>query len=149
MLTGFNFEGGSVVTPEFFALFIALSTYTGAYIAENVRSGIQAVEKGQIEAGRTLGLSPFNILRFIIIPNAMRVIIPPLTNQYLTLTKNSSLAAAIAYPDIVLVFAGTALNQTGQAVEILLMVMLVYLLISLLIAVAMSFYNRRFLMVER
>ena len=102
MLTGFNFEGGSVVTPEFFALFIALSTYTGAYIAENVRSGIQAVEKGQIEAGRTLGLSPFNILRFIIIPNAMRVIIPPLTNQYLTLTKNSSLAAAIAYPDIVL-----------------------------------------------
>jgi general L-amino acid transport system permease protein len=149
VLTGFNFEGGSVVTPEFFALFIALSTYTGAYIAENVRSGIQAVEKGQIEAGRTLGLSPFNILRFIIIPNAMRVIIPPLTNQYLTLTKNSSLAAAIAYPDIVLVFAGTALNQTGQAVEILLMVMLVYLLISLLIAVAMSFYNRRFLMVER
>ncbi len=149
MLTGFNFEGGSVITPEFFALFIALSTYTGAYIAENVRSGIQAVEKGQIEAGRTLGLSSFNILRFIIIPNAMRVIIPPLTNQYLTLTKNSSLAAAIAYPDIVLVFAGTALNQTGQAIEILLMVMLVYLLISLLIALAMNFYNKRFLLVER
>ncbi len=112
-------------------------------------SGIQAVEKGQIEAGRTLGLSSFNILRFIIIPNAMRVIIPPLTNQYLTLTKNSSLAAAIAYPDIVLVFAGTALNQTGQAIEILLMVMLVYLLISLLIALAMNFYNKRFLLVER
>ena len=149
ILSGFNFEGGSVVTPEFFALFIALSTYTGAYIAENVRSGIQAVEKGQIEAGRTLGLSSFNILRFIIIPNAMRVIIPPLTNQYLTLTKNSSLAAAIAYPDIVLVFAGTALNQTGQAIEILLMVMLVYLLISLLIATAMNFYNKRFLLVER
>lgn len=149
VLTGFNFEGGSVITPEFFALFIALSTYTGAYIAENVRSGIQAVEKGQIEAGRTLGLSSVNILRFIIIPNAMRVIIPPLTNQYLTLTKNSSLAAAIAYPDIVLVFAGTALNQTGQAIEILLMVMLVYLLISLLIALAMNFYNKRFLLVER
>jgi general L-amino acid transport system permease protein len=149
VLTGFNFEGGTVITPEFFALFIALSTYTGAYIAENVRSGIQAVEKGQVEAGHALGLSPFNIMRFIIIPNAMRVIIPPLTNQYLTLTKNSSLAAAIAYPDIVLVFAGTALNQTGQAIEILLMVMLVYLSISLVIALLMNIYNKRFLLVER
>jgi general L-amino acid transport system permease protein len=149
VLSGFNFKGGTVITPEFFALFIALSTYTGAYIAENVRSGIQSVGKGQIEAGQTLGLSPFNIMRFIIIPNAMRVIIPPLTNQYLTLTKNSSLAAAIAYPDIVLVFAGTALNQTGQAIEILLMVMLVYLLISLFIALTMNIYNKRFLLVER
>jgi len=149
VLTGFNFEGGGVITPEFFALFIALSTYTGAYIAENVRSGIQSIDKGQIEAARAIGLSPFTIMRFIIIPNAMRVIIPPLTNQYLTLTKNSSLAAAIAYPDIVLVFAGTALNQTGQAVEILLMVMLVYLLISLTIALLMNIYNKRFLLVER
>lgn len=149
VLSGFNFEGGGVITPEFFALFIALSTYTGAYIAENVRSGIQSIDKGQIEAARAIGLSPLTIMRFIIIPNAMRVIIPPLTNQYLTLTKNSSLAAAIAYPDIVLVFAGTALNQTGQAVEILLMVMLVYLLISLVIALLMNIYNKRFLLVER
>lgn len=148
-LSGFNFEGGAIITPEFFALFIALSTYTGAYIAENVRSGIQSVEKGQIEASRALGLSYVNIMRFIIIPNAMRVIIPPLTNQYLTLTKNSSLAAAIAYPDIVLVFAGTALNQTGQAIEILLMVMLVYLCISLAIALFMNIYNKRFILVER
>ncbi len=148
-LAGFNFEGGGVITPEFFALFIALSTYTGAYIAENVRSGIQSIDKGQIEAARAIGLSPFNIMRFIIIPNAMRVIIPPLTNQYLTLTKNSSLAAAIAYPDIVLVFAGTALNQTGQAVEILFMVMMVYLFISLVIALLMNIYNKRFLLVER
>ncbi len=148
-LTGFNFEGGGVITPEFFALFIALSTYTGAYIAENVRSGIQSIDKGQVEAARAIGLSPFNIMRFIIIPNAMRVIIPPLTNQYLTLTKNSSLAAAIAYPDIVLVFAGTALNQTGQAVEILLMVMLVYLFISLVIALLMNIYNKHFLLIER
>jgi general L-amino acid transport system permease protein len=149
VLTGFNFEGGAVITPEFFALFIALSTYTGAYIAENVSSGIQSVEKSQVEAGRALGLSPFNIMRFIIIPNAMRVIIPPLTNQYLSLTKNSSLAAAIAYPDIVLMFAGTALNQTGQAIEILLMIMLVYLLISLVIALLMNIYNKRFLLVEK
>ncbi len=148
-LSGFNFEGGIVVTPEFFALCLALSTYTGAYIAENVRSGILSVDKGQIDAARALGLRSLQIMRLIIIPNAMRVIIPPLTNQYLTLTKNSSLAAAIAYPDIVLVFAGTALNQTGQAVEILLMVMLVYLFISLVIALLMNIYNKRFLLVER
>ncbi len=148
-LSGFNFEGGFVVTPEFFALCLALSTYTGAYIAENVRSGILSVDKGQIDAARALGLRSLHIMRLIIIPNAMRVIIPPLTNQYLTLTKNSSLAAAIAYPDIVLVFAGTALNQTGQAVEILLMVMLVYLFISLVIALLMNIYNKRFLLVER
>ncbi len=148
-LQGFNFEGGWVISPEFFALFIALSTYTGAYIAENVRSGIQSIKKGQIEAGRSLGLNSFQIMRFIIIPNALRVIIPPLTNQYLNLTKNSSLAAAIAYPDLVLVFAGTALNQTGQAVEILLMIMLVYLLISLLISAFMNWYNSHVKIVER
>ncbi len=148
-LRGFNFSGGGVVTPEFFALFLALSTYTGAYIAENVRSGLLSVDKGQIEAARAIGLRPWQTLRLVIIPNAMRVIIPPLTNQYLTLTKNSSLAAAIAYPDIVLVFAGTALNQTGQAVEILLMVMLVYLFLSLVIALLMNAYNRRFLLVGR
>lgn len=148
-LQGFNFEGGFVLSPEFFALFLALSTYTGAYIAENVRSGIQSIGKGQIEAGLSVGLSRFQIMRFIVIPNAMRVIIPPLTNQYLNLTKNSSLAAAIAYPDLVLVFAGTALNQTGQAVEILLMVMLVYLFISLLISLFMNWYNKKMKIVER
>jgi general L-amino acid transport system permease protein len=142
-LKGFNFEGGSRVIPEFVALTLALSTYTGAFIAENVRAGILAVHKGQMEAGASLGLTRGAILRLIVVPQALRVILPPLTNQYLNLTKNSSLAVAIGYPDLVSVFAGTALNQTGQAIEIIGITMGVYLLISLVTSVIMSFYNWR------
>lgn len=142
-LKGFNFAGGSRVIPEFVALTLALSTYTGAFIAENVRSGILAVHKGQMEAGSSLGLTRGATLRLIVVPQAMRVILPPLTNQYLNLTKNSSLAVAIGYPDLVSVFAGTALNQTGQAIEIIAITMSVYLLISLVTSALMSFYNWR------
>jgi general L-amino acid transport system permease protein len=142
-LKGFNFAGGSRVIPEFVALTLALSTYTGAFIAENVRSGILAVHKGQMEAGSSLGLTRGATLRLIVVPQAMRVILPPLTNQYLNLTKNSSLAVAIGYPDLVSVFAGTALNQTGQAIEIIAITMGVYLLISLVTSALMSFYNWR------
>jgi len=142
-LKGFNFEGGSRVIPEFVALTLALSTYTGAFIAENVRAGILAVHKGQMEAGASLGLTRGAILRLIVVPQALRVILPPLTNQYLNLTKNSSLAVAIGYPDLVSVFAGTALNQTGQAIEIIGITMGVYLMISLVTSVIMSFYNWR------
>ena len=142
-LKGFNFAGGSRVIPEFVALTLALSTYTGAFIAENVRSGILAVHEGQMEAGSSLGLTRGATLRLIVVPQAMRVILPPLTNQYLNLTKNSSLAVAIGYPDLVSVFAGTALNQTGQAIEIIAITMGVYLLISLVTSALMSFYNWR------
>jgi general L-amino acid transport system permease protein len=142
-LKGFNFAGGSRVIPEFVALTLALSTYTGAFIAENVRAGILAVHKGQMEAGSSLGLARGATLRLIVVPQAMRVILPPLTNQYLNLTKNSSLAVAIGYPDLVSVFAGTALNQTGQAIEIIAITMGVYLLISLVTSALMSFYNWR------
>jgi general L-amino acid transport system permease protein len=142
-LKGFNFAGGSRVIPEFVALTLALSTYTGAFIAEVVRAGILAVHKGQMEAGASLGLSRGTTLRLIVVPQAMRVILPPLTNQYLNLTKNSSLAVAIGYPDLVSVFAGTALNQTGQAIEIIGITMGVYLLISLVTSAIMSFYNWR------
>jgi general L-amino acid transport system permease protein len=143
VLRGFNFAGGSRIIPELVALTLALSTYTGAFIAEVVRSGILAVHKGQMEAGSSLGLSRGATLRLIVIPQAMRVILPPLTNQYLNLTKNSSLAVAIGYPDLVSVFAGTSLNQTGQAIEIIGITMGVYLLISLVTSVIMSFYNWR------
>ena len=132
-LKGFNFRGGMTLTPEFAALVLALSTYTAAFIAEIVRSGIMAINKGQTEAAYALGLQPGITMRLVIIPQALRVIIPPLTSQYLNLTKNSSLAAAIAYPDLVAVFAGTALNQTGQAVEIMSMTLAVYLFLSLAI----------------
>jgi general L-amino acid transport system permease protein len=142
-LKGFNFAGGSRVIPEFVALTLALSTYTGAFIAENVRAGILAVHKGQMEAGFSLGLTRSATLRLIVVPQALRVILPPLTNQYLNLTKNSSLAVAIGYPDLVSVFAGTALNQTGQAIEIIGITMGVYLLISLVTSVIMSLYNWR------
>ena len=142
-LKGFNFAGGSRVIPEFVALTLALSTYTGAFIAENVRSGILAVHKGQMEAGSSLGLTRGATLRLIVVPQAMRVILPPLTNQYLNLTKNSSLAVAIGYPDLVSVFAGTALNQTGQAIEIIGITMGVYLTISLVTSAIMSFYGWR------
>jgi general L-amino acid transport system permease protein len=149
VLKGFNYQGGSVMTPEFVALLMALSLYTAAFIAEIVRSGILAVSHGQTEAAYALGLRPTQTLRLVIVPQAMRVIIPPLTSQFLNLTKNSSLAAAIAYPDIVLVFAGTALMQTGQAVEIIAMTMAVYLTLSLLISGFMNWYNQRMALVER
>ena len=126
-LRGFNFRGGASLTPEFVALLVSLVTYTAAFIAEIVRAGIQSVSKGQVEAARALGLKNLQTLRKIVIPQALRVIIPPLTSQYLNLTKNSSLAAAIAYPELVSVFAGTALNQTGQAIEILFITMTIYL----------------------
>jgi general L-amino acid transport system permease protein len=142
-LRGFNFAGGSRIIPEFVALTLALSTYTGAFIAEVVRAGILAVHKGQMEAGSSLGLSRAATLRLIVVPQALRVILPPLTNQYLNLTKNSSLAVAIGYPDLVSVFAGTSLNQTGQAIEIIGITMGVYLLISLVTSIIMSFYNWR------
>ena len=142
-LKGFNFSGGSRVIPEFVALTLALSTYTAAFIAEIVRAGIQSVHKGQMEAGASLGLARGSTLRLIVVPQALRVILPPLTNQYLNLTKNSSLAVAIGYPDLVSVFAGTTLSQTGQAIEIIGITMGVYLLISLVTSALMSFYGWR------
>lgn len=142
-LRGFNFAGGSRIIPEFVALTLALSTYTAAFIAEIVRAGILSVHKGQMEAGSSLGLSRGATLRLIVVPQAMRVIVPPLTNQYLNLTKNSSLAVAIGYPDLVSVFAGTSLSQTGQAIEIIAMTMGIYLLISLFTSAVMSVYGWR------
>ena len=142
-LKGFNFSGGSRVIPEFVALTLALSLYTAAFIAEIVRAGIQSVHKGQMEAGASLGLQRGSILRLIVVPQALRVILPPLTNQYLNLTKNSSLAVAIGYPDLFSVFAGTTLSQTGQAIEIIAITMGVYLLISLITSALMSFYGWR------
>ncbi len=142
-LKGFNFSGGSRVIPEFVALTLALSTYTAAFIAEIVRAGIQSVHKGQMEAGSSLGLSRGSTLRLIVVPQALRVILPPLTNQYLNLTKNSSLAVAIGYPDLFSVFAGTTLSQTGQAIEIIAITMGVYLTISLITSAIMSFYGWR------
>ena len=148
-LHGFNFRGGWVVIPEMASLLLALTIYTAAFIAEIVRAGIQAVSHGQTEASLSLGLNAGQTLRLIILPQALRVIIPPLTNQYLNLTKNSSLAAAIGYPDLVSSFAGTVLNQTGQAIECIAITMAVYLTISLLISLAMNAYNRRVALVER
>jgi len=145
----FGPKGGMQVIPEFIALLLALSLYTAAFIAEIVRAGILAVNKGQTEASYALGLRPGQTLRLNIIPQAMRVIIPPLTSQYLNLTKNSSLAVAIAYPDLTAIFAGTALNQTGQAVEIILVTMLTYLAISLVTSMLMNWYNARVSLVER
>jgi len=142
-LKGFNFAGGSRVIPELVALVVALSTYTAAFIAEIVRAGIQSVHKGQMEAGSSLGLSRGATLRLIVMPQAMRVIVPPLTNQYLNLTKNSSLAVAIGYPDLVSVFAGTTLSQTGQAIEIIAITMGVYLVLSLVTSAIMSVYGWR------
>ncbi|WP_024520643.1 ABC transporter permease subunit [Bradyrhizobium sp. Tv2a-2] len=142
-LKGFNFAGGTRVIPEFVALTVALSTYTAAFIAEVVRAGILSVHRGQMEAGASLGLSRGTTLQLIVVPQALRVILPPLTNQYLNLTKNSSLAVAIGYPDLVSVFAGTTLSQTGQAIEIIAITMGVYLLLSLTTSAIMSFYGWR------
>ncbi|HRP74240.1 MAG TPA: amino acid ABC transporter permease [Rhodocyclaceae bacterium] len=148
-LRGFNFRGGVSMIPELGALFIALTVYTASFIAEIVRSGIQSVSHGQTEAASALGLRRGTTLRLVIIPQAMRVIIPPLTSQYLNLTKNSSLAVAIGYPDLVAVFMGTTLNQTGQAVEVVAITMLVYLSISLLISLLMNVYNKAMALKER
>lgn len=148
-LKGFNFVGGWAVIPELVAITFALSIYTAAFIAENVRAGILAVSHGQTEAARSLGLRQGLILRLVIIPQAMRVIIPPLTSQYLNLVKNSSLAAAIGYPELVSLFAGTVLNQTGQAIETIAITMSVYLAISLTISMLMNWYNKRIALVER
>jgi general L-amino acid transport system permease protein len=148
-LKGFNFKGGTVIIPEFVALWLSLSVYTASFIAEIVRAGIQAVSHGQTEASRALGLTAGPTLRLVILPQALRVIIPPLSSQFLNLTKNSSLATAIAYPEMVSVFTGTVLNQTGQAVEIISMTMAVYLSISLGISAFMNWYNARMALVER
>lgn len=148
-LAGFNFRGGMVIIPEYVSLVAALALYTATFIAEIVRAGILAVSHGQTEAAHALGLRPGPTLRLVVIPQAMRVIIPPLTSQYLNLTKNSSLAVAIAYPDLVSVFAGTTLNQTGQAVEVLLITMAVYLSLSVLTSLFMNWYNARMALVER
>ncbi|HGY2794375.1 TPA: amino acid ABC transporter permease [Citrobacter amalonaticus] len=148
-LRGFNFRGGMVLIPELAALTLALSVYTSAFIAEIIRAGIQAVPYGQHEAARSLGLPNTVTLRQVIIPQAFRVIIPPLTSQYLNIVKNSSLAAAIGYPDMVSLFAGTVLNQAGQAIETIAITMSVYLIISLSISLLMNIYNRRIALIER
>jgi general L-amino acid transport system permease protein len=147
-LRGFNFVGGIRLIPEFVALLLALTIYTAAFIAEVVRAGVLAVPRGQTEAALALGLPRRLMLRLVIIPQALRVIVPPLTNQYLNLTKNSSLAVAIGYPDLFAVFAGTALSQTGQAIEIIAMTMAVYLAISLITSGFMNWYNARIQMTD-
>jgi len=145
----FNYVGGVKLVPEFLALLFSLSLYTSAFIAENVRAGILSISKGQKEASKSLGFNNPQTLKLIVIPQALRVIIPPTTNQYLNLTKNSSLAAAIGYPDLAGVFAGTALSQTGKAIEIIFMVMMTYLTISLIISGILNWYNKKIAIVER
>lgn len=147
-LKGFNFAGGMTLSPEFAALLIGLVIYTAAFIAEVVRSGIQSVNRGQWEAAEALGLKRGQVLRLIVLPQALRVIIPPMTSQYLNITKNSALAVAIGYPDIVSVI-NTTLNQTGQAIEGIMMIMAAYLTVSLSISVFMNWYNKRIALVER
>jgi general L-amino acid transport system permease protein len=149
VLHGFNYRGGKVFTPEFLALLFALTIYTATFIAEAIRSGIEAVPKGQKEAAASLGLTPVQSLRFVILPQAIRIAIPPVINQYLNLTKNSSLAAAVGYPELVTIFAGTSLNQTGQALEILLITMLTYLLISLIVSLILNWFNAKMKIRER
>jgi general L-amino acid transport system permease protein len=148
-LRGFNFVGGVRLLPEFVALLLALTTYTAAFIAEVVRAGLLAVPRGQTEAAFALGLRRGLTLRLIVVPQALRVIVPPLTNQYLNLTKNSSLAVAVGYPDLFAVFAGTALHQTGQAIEIIAITMAVYLAISLFTSALMNWYNAHIQVAER
>jgi len=148
-LHGFNFKGGKTYTPEFLALLFALSIYTATFIAEAIRSGIEAVPKGQKEAATSLGLSPLQQLRLVVLPQAVRIAIPSIINQYLNLIKNSSLAAAIGYPELVTIFAGTSLNQTGQALEILLITMLTYLMISLIVSLILNWFNAKMKIKER
>lgn len=148
-LKGFNFRGGWSLIPELLALAFALSIYTATYIAEAVRAGIEAVPKGQKEAAHALGLKEHIILKKVVLPQALRVIIPPVINQYLNLVKNSSLATAIGYPELVTIFSGTSLNQVGQAIEIILMTMAVYLTLSILISILMNYVNARMQIKER
>ncbi|MCK5541352.1 MAG: amino acid ABC transporter permease [Desulfobacterales bacterium] len=148
VLKGFNFTGGLTISPEFAALLLGLVLYTAAFVAEVVRAGIQSVSKGQTEAAKAIGLKPGKVLNLIILPQALRVIIPPLTSQMLNLTKNSSLAVAIGYPDFVSV-AGTAINQTGQAIEGVMLIMIVYLIFSLSTSAFMNWYNKKMAIVER
>lgn len=148
-LKGFNFKGGMHLLPEFVALTFALAIYTAAFIAENVRAGILAIHKGQREAAEALGLRPGKVMRLVILPQARRVIIPPLTSQYLNLTKNSSLAIAIGYMDLVATLGGITLNQTGREIETMMLVMGMYLLISLTISAGMNWYNNAVKLVDR
>ena len=148
-LKGFNFKGGLVLRPEFIALWLALSLYTAAFIAEIVRAGIQAISHGQTEAGKALGLRDNRIMRLVIIPQALRIIIPPLSSQYLNVTKNSSLAIAIGYMDIVATIGGISLNQTGREMECMTIVLGLYLVASLTISSFMNWYNKRTKLVER
>jgi general L-amino acid transport system permease protein len=148
-LRGFNFRGGFVLIPEFVALFAALVTYTAGFVAEVVRGGILAVGRGQKEAAASLGLTPGQTLRLVVIPQAMRVMVPPMTSQYLNLLKNSSFGAAIAYPEIVSVFMGSALNATGQAIEIIAITLAIYLSIGLAVSMFMNWYNARIALVAR
>jgi len=147
--TSYTYDGGMGIPPELIALTLALTLYTATFIAENVRAGIQGVGKGQKEAAASIGLTQSQVLKLVIMPQALRIIIPPTTNQYLNLTKNSSLAAAIAYPDLVLVFAGTAMMQTGRAIEIVGITMATYLTISLAISMFMNWYNKRIAIQEK
>jgi general L-amino acid transport system permease protein len=149
VIKGFNYSGGLALPPEFLALALGLILYTATFIAEIVRAGVQSVSYGQTEAAQALGLKEGDRLRLVIIPQAMRVIVPPLTSQYLNLTKNSSLAVAIGYPELVSVFMGTTLNQTGRAIEVVFITMLVYLVISLTTSLIMNWYNARVALVER
>lgn len=148
VLTGFNFQGGVTISPEFTALLLGLVLYTAAFVAEVVRAGIQSVGKGQREAATSIGLRPGRVMHLIILPQALRVIVPPLTSQMLNLTKNSSLAVAIGYPDFVSV-AGTTINQTGQAIEGVALIMMVYLIFSLTTSAFMNWYNKKIKLVER
>ncbi len=147
--SSYTFDGGLKIPPELIALTLALTLYTATFIAENVRAGIQGIGKGQKEAAASIGLTPSQVLKLVVMPQALRIIIPPTTNQYLNLTKNSSLAAAIAYPDLVLVFAGTAMMQTGRAIEIVGITMATYLTISLGISLLMNWYNKRIAIQEK
>ena len=148
-LKGFNYQGGKVISPEFLVLTFALVIYTASFIAEAVRSGIEAVSKGQKEAAASIGLSSYQALKLVVLPQAIRIAIPPVINQYLNLAKNSSLAAAVGYPELVTVFAGISLNQTGQAIEILAITMLVYLIISLAVSAILNWFNHKMKIKER
>jgi len=145
----FGFKGGKVISPEFMALLFALSIYTATFVAEAIRSGIEAVAKGQKEAATALGLSPMQSLKLVVLPQAIRISIPPIINQYLNLIKNSSLAAAIGYPELVTVFAGTSLNITGQAIEIIAITMFTYLMISLIVSLILNWFNNKMKIKER
>jgi len=147
--TRFGFKGGKVISPEFMALLFALSIYTATFVAEAIRSGIEAVAKGQKEAATSLGLSPMQSLKLVVLPQAIRISIPPIINQYLNLIKNSSLAAAIGYPELVTVFAGTSLNITGQAIEIIAITMFTYLMISLIVSLILNWFNNKMKIKER